>query len=351
MFTYDNHVVNFILWGIIITAGLFGIVYRILIGIGKDPRNILPVDFVNRIRIPLFFLLLSLFGKAAVLSEVFRSESIERWVGHLSTLSMIFSIAWFLIVMVRVIKNQILRKYDINTPDNLKARKVYTQFLVLENIVIFLIVLLAIGIALMSFKSIRSLGVGLLSSAGIAGIIVGFAAQKTLATLLAGIQIAITQPIRLQDVVIVEGEWGEIEEITLTYVVVRIWDKRRLIIPSMYFIENTFQNWSRRSADILGTVFLYLDYKVPVQEIRKEQTRILQGTDLWDGEVNVVQVTETSERTVELRLLVSAINSGTAFDLRALLREKIIDFLQKNYPESLPRFRMSHDHPAASAEN
>lgn len=343
MFLSDNHLIRFILWGVLIISAVYGLLYVILSRAGKDPRNILPIDFANRIRIPLILLLVAALGKTAFTSGLFRIDRIGKWVSQLSTLGLIFSITWFLIIMLRVIKNRILRRYNMDIPDNLKARKVYTQFLVLENIAIFLIIIMAVGVALMSFESIRSLGLSLLGSAGIAGIIVGFAAQKTLATLMAGIQIAITQPIRLKDVVIVEGEWGEIEEITLTYVVVRIWDKRRMIIPSMYFIENPFQNWSRHTADILGTVFLYLDYKVPIQEIRKEQSRILQNTDLWDGKVDVVQVTETTERTIEVRLLVSAENSGKAFDLRALLREKMILFLQNKYPESLPKVRIQSE--------
>jgi len=343
MFLSDNHLIRFILWGVLIISAVYGLLYVILSRAGKDPRNILPIDFANRIRIPLILLLVAALGKTAFTSGLFRIDRIGKWVSQLSTLGLIFSITWFLIIMLRVIKNRILRRYNMDIPDNLKARKVYTQFLVLENIAIFLIIIMAVGVALMSFESIRSLGLSLLGSAGIAGIIVGFAAQKTLATLMAGIQIAIAQPIRLKDVVIVEGEWGEIEEITLTYVVVRIWDKRRMIIPSMYFIENPFQNWSRHTADILGTVFLYLDYKVPIQEIRKEQSRILQNTDLWDGKVDVVQVTETTERTIEVRLLVSAENSGKAFDLRALLREKMILFLQNKYPESLPKVRIQSE--------
>ena len=181
----------------------------------------------------------------------------------------------------------------------------------------------------------------MLASAGVAGIVIGFAAQKSLATLLAGFQIALTQPIRIDDVVIVEGEWGRIEEITLTYVVVRIWDLRRLIVPITYFIEQPFQNWTRVSADILGTVFLYVDYNVPVDAVRKELTRLLEASPLWDRKVNVLQVTDSKEGTVELRALASASDAGRAFDLRCDVREKLVAFIQQNYPESLPRLRAS----------
>ncbi|WP_341481577.1 mechanosensitive ion channel family protein [Christiangramia lutea] len=234
-----------------------------------------------------------------------------------------------------------LRKYDVESSNNLKARKVYTQYMILENIIIFIIVILAIGIALMSFDSIISVGISLLTSAGIAGIIIGLAAQKAIGTLLAGIQIALTQPIRLDDVVIVEGEWGWIEEINLTYVIVRIWDKRRLVVPTTYFIENPFQNWTRTSADILGTVYIYADYALSIDDLRKEQTRLLNSTDLWDGKVDVLQVTNTTEKSVELRVLVSAKDSPTAWDLRVFLREKLLKFIQENYPESLPKSRVS----------
>jgi small-conductance mechanosensitive channel len=167
----------------------------------------------------------------------------------------------------------------------------------------------------------------------------GFAAQRSIATLLAGFQIALTQPIRVDDVVIVENEWGRIEEITLTYVVVRIWDLRRLILPITYFIEKPFQNWTRSSAEILGTVFLHVDYSVPVNELRGELTRILHSSSLWDGKVNVLQVTDSKEHTLEIRALASAANASLAWDLRCEIRERLVEFLQRNYPGSLPRIR------------
>jgi small-conductance mechanosensitive channel len=193
---------------------------------------------------------------------------------------------------------------------------------------------------LMVFQSVRQFGTAMIASAGVAGIIIGFAAQKSLATFLAGLQIAMTQPIRIDDVVIVEGEWGRIEEITLTYVVVCIWDLRRLVVPITYFIEKPFQNWTRTSSDILGTVFLQVDYDVPVEAVRAELTRILEASTLWDRKVNVLQVTESRERTLELRALASASDAGRSFDLRCEVREKLVAFIQKNYPGSLPRVRV-----------
>jgi small-conductance mechanosensitive channel len=175
------------------------------------------------------------------------------------------------------------------------------------------------------------------------GIIIGFAAQRSIANLFAGVQLALTQPIRLDDVVIVEGEWGRIEEVTMTYVVVAIWDMRRLVVPLSYFIEKPFQNWTRVSSDILGTVFIYTDYNVPVNTLREELTRLLTQAALWNGEVNVLQVTDAKASMVELRALMSAKDSGTAFDLRVHVREKLIEFLQKNYPESLPKTRVAFE--------
>jgi small-conductance mechanosensitive channel len=173
--------------------------------------------------------------------------------------------------------------------------------------------------------------------------VIGFAAQKSLTTLLAGIQIAMTQPIRIDDVVIVEGEWGKIEEITLTYVVVAIWDLRRLIVPITYFIEKPFQNWTRISADLLGAVTLQVDYDVPVDALRAELTRILEASPLWDRKVNVLQVTDAKEHNLEVRALASASDAGRTWDLRCEVREKLVAFVLKNHPGSLPRVRATVD--------
>jgi hypothetical protein len=197
----------------------------------------------------------------------------------------------------------------------------------------------ALAVMLMTFPSIRHLGESLFASAGLAALLAGLAARSTFSNLLAGVQIAFTQPMRLDDVVIVEGEWGWIEEITTTYVVVRIWDLRRLIVPLSYFIEKPFQNWTRKTADLLGTVFLYTDYTIPVEEVRQEFHRVLESSNLWDGKVWGLQVTNTSEHTMELRALMSAPDASRAFNLRCHVREKMIGFLQEKYPESLPKTR------------
>jgi len=252
----------------------------------------------------------------------------------------IASIAWLTVSMLTVIKNVILRRYQIDEKDNLQARRMYTQLGVIERILKVLVIFLAMTFILLTFEKVRQIGFSLLASAGILSIILGFSAQKSLATLFAGIQIALTQPIRIDDVVIVENEWGWIEEITLTYVVVKIWDQRRLVVPITYFIEKPFQNWTRTTAEMLGTVYLYADYTLPVKEIRAELQRILQNSPLWDQRVGVLQVTGANERALELRALMSAADSPTAWDLRCHVREKLIGFMQHNFPQHLPQLRI-----------
>lgn len=330
---------NFIAGALVAILIIFMLAYRVMEFLGKNPSNILPLNFANRMRWPLLLFLISIAIRSAPLRFIEDRESLVKLIHHLAVLGVIAAITWMIINLLRIIKIHLLTRYDVTQSDNLRARKVQTQYVVLENTIIFIIIVFAIGIALMSFGPIRNIGLSVLTSAGIAGIIVGFAAQRALGTILAGIQIAITQPIRFDDVVIIEGEWGRIEEIALTYVVVNLWDKRRLVVPSTYFLENVFQNWTRTQADILGTVFIYTDYTVPLEPLREELTRLLNSSSLWDGEVNIIQVTETSEKTIELRALMSARNSGEAFDLRAFVREGLIDFLQKNYPHSLPKLR------------
>jgi len=267
-------------------------------------------------------------------------QEIQTLVSHIANIWMIGALGWFSIKIVHLIRELVLIRYDVGAKDNLNARRIYTQVRVITHVITAIIVVLTIALMMMTYPKVRQIGISLLASAGIAGIILGFAAQKTLGNLVAGIQIALAQPIRLDDVVIVEGEWGWIEEITLTYVVVRIWDLRRLVVPISYFIEKPFQNWTRMSADILGTVFIYTDYTIPVKEVRKELTRILEQSIFWDKKVNVLQVTNASEKTVELRALMSAVDSPTAWNLRCEVREKLLEFMQKRYPESLPKMRV-----------
>jgi len=300
-----------------------------------------PMNLYTRLVLPLFITLFLGFTK------IYFGEAAKSWEGifcylpRINTVLIICGFTWSLLVLTTIGKIALLKQYDINQEDNLKARKVYTQINVLEKVAKFMIIVLGIGLILISFESIRQIGVGLFASAGVAGIIIGFSAQKAIGTLIAGVQIAITQPFRLEDAVVVEDEWGWIEEINLNYVVVRLWDQRRLILPSTYFLEKPFQNWTRSSSDIIGSVFIHTDYSISFDALRAELDRILELTDLWDKKVKVLQVTDAKEFTVESRILVSAKNSPTAWDLRVYVREKMVEFIQKNYPESLPKTRIN----------
>jgi small-conductance mechanosensitive channel len=241
--------------------------------------------------------------------------------------------------LVYVVQDMVRLKYNITKDDNIRERRLITQLQFIKKLSIVLIIFITVSLILLSFEPVRKLGTGMLTSAGIAGIIVGFAAQRSLSNLLAGLQIAFTQPMRIDDVLVLEGEFGRVEEITLTYVVLRIWDNRRLVLPLNYFIEKPFQNWTRTGSDILATVYLHLDYNAPIEKIRQELDRILEATPLWDRRVHNLQVTDAKERTLELRVMVSAPSSGTAWDLRCHIREKLVTFIQVHYPEALPKVR------------
>lgn len=246
---------------------------------------------------------------------------------------------WLLVRAVAAGEQAILRDHPMEVADNLEARRIQTQTRVLSRVLMGAIILVGVSLILLTFPMVRQIGTALLASAGIIGLVAGIAAKPVFGNLIAGLQIALTQPIRLDDVVIVEGEWGRVEEINSSYVVVRIWDARRMVVPLTWFIEHPFQNWTRRSADLLGTAFLWLDYTAPIPAIRAELERICKGEALWDGQVCVTQVTETSEHTLQVRLLVSARNSGDAFDLRCIVRERMLDFLAREHPQALPRTR------------
>jgi small-conductance mechanosensitive channel len=266
----------------------------------------------------------------------------ENWTWVTQKVLGILLIAVFSVLIVRsvnAVQAALLSRHRMDVPDNLSARKIYTQVSVIRKIIVTAVVIIATGSILMLFDSVRQFGTSILASAGIAGVVIGFAAQKTLGNVLAGIQIALTQPLLIDDIVVVEGEFGQIEEITLTYVTVRTWDLRRLVLPITYFVEKPFQNWSRVSTELLGIVLLYLDYQVPMGELRKELKRLVENNPKWDRKVCGLQVTDAKQNTIEVRALVSSTDPGKTFDLRCEVREGLIQFLCRNYPESLPRVR------------
>jgi small-conductance mechanosensitive channel len=261
------------------------------------------------------------------------------WLARLLLIAVIGLIGWTAITALNIAADLYLRRFRIDTEDNLLARKHLTQVRVLMRTADVLLVVVTFAAALMTFEPVRQYGVSLFASAGVAGIVAGLAARPVLSNLFAGVQLAMTQPIRIDDQVIVENEWGWIEEITSTYVVIRLWDWRRLIVPLTYFIEKPFQNWTRENSALIGSAFIYVDYRAPVEAIRTKLDEIVKQSKLWDGRVVNLQVTDAKEGTIELRCLMSANSAPQAFDLRCEVREKLVEFLQKQHPDALPRYR------------
>jgi small-conductance mechanosensitive channel len=266
-------------------------------------------------------------------------EHLKSTLQHALGLAVIASAGWAVVILAELAGDIVFTRFTMDSPDNLSARRIRTQTQVLQRIVILTVTIVTVAVMLMTFPAVRHVGMSLLASAGLAGLVVGMAARSTLSNLIAGIQVAITQPIRIEDAIVIEGEWGWIEEINTTYIVVRLWDLRRLIVPLNYFIDKPFQNWTRTTADILGTVILYVDYTVPVQALREELHRILQSTDLWDKKNWALQVTDATESTVQIRALMSARNAPSAFDLRCYVREKLLQYLRDSHPLALPTKR------------
>ncbi len=303
------------------------------------PQSLFVVTLVERTRGPVgLALLMAALSIAATLAPI--SQHGAAIVRHVLLIGFVLLVAWTARVVLDLWLRSHLKRFRLDTDDNLLARKHVTQMRILLRVADTLIIVVALGAVLMTFEGVRQYGVSLLASAVAAGIVVGLALQPVLKNLFAGIQLAITQPIRIDDAVIVEGEWGNIEEITATYVVVRVWDKRRLIVPLSFFIENPFQNWTREEANLIGVVLIYLDYRAPVPAIRDEIERIVRSSRLWDGETVAVQVTDFREQVMEVRALASARNAGDAFTLRCVIREELVAWLHEKHPEALPQWRI-----------
>ena len=252
---------------------------------------------------------------------------------------LIGAVTWTVMRVIAGFAEAVVRTHPVNVTDNLAARRLQTQTRVLARSVMLLVLVIGAGSALMLFPSVRQIGAGLFASAGIIGIMAGVAARPVFTNLIAGLQLALAQPVRLDDVVIVEGEWGRVEEITSTYVVIRIWDERRMVVPLQWIIENPFQNWTRTSAELLGTVLLWVDFGVPLAPLRAELERLCKTDPEWDGRLASLQVVDASERAMQIRALVSAADSSKAWNVRCRVREGLIDYLQRHHPEGLPRIR------------
>lgn len=341
--------------GLLVAAVLAGwIVHKILFKVLRQWQKRRPSVFMESVirhlcrpssyALPTLILLIVLGGEM-------HAQPPYTGVAKLVYVMFIVTLAWVFIKCEDIFEDVIRSAFDMSKADNIRERTIHTQMNYIRKIMILVVVIIATGLILINFEAVRRIGSTLLTSAGVAGIIIGMAAQNTIKNLLAGLQIAFTQPIRYDDVVIVENEWGWIEEITLTYVVVRIWDLRRLVLPLHYFIEQPFQNWTKTNADILGTVYLYADYTLPVEAVREELKKFVEHQDDWDKKVVGLQVTNATDKGVEIRALVSASNSGKAWNLRCAVREHLITFIQKNYPQCLIKVRWENSpaSPDASA--
>jgi small-conductance mechanosensitive channel len=343
-----------LLWDSILTAMaiVIGLIVKFMLSLllRKKPKDGRPAfsfsrSLLNRLGRPFsWFLPMLAFNFLLPLMKM-RSD-IAQALNKTIEILLVITFANVLIGAVNVFEDYVYHSFNIDKADNLKERKIRTQLQFIRRLAVSIIIVLTICAILLSFNNLRKIGTSLLAGVGVGGIIIGFAAQKSLGNFLAGFQIAFTQPLRIDDVLVVEGEWGRVEEITLSYVVLNIWDQRRLILPINYFVEKPFQNWTRTTADIMGTVFLYLDYTIPLAPLRAELTRLLESNPLWDRRVKVLQVTNASERTIEVRALMSASSSGNAFDLRCDIREGLITFIQQHYPECLPLTRAVLEQPA-----
>lgn len=282
---------------------------------------------------------LVLVALTIVLQAVPLERDMRVILGHILAIGFIVLLGWSCTAAITLASEYYLRRSDFDFRGDPLSRKHLTQVRVLRRVATTVVILVTVAAALMTFDSVKQYGVSLIASAGAAGLVVGLAARPLLTNLFAGIQIAITQPIRIGDAVIVENEWGWVEEITGTYVVIKIWDWRRLVVPLSYFLEKPFQNWTRQSTDLIGAVMLWVDYTVPVSRVRTRLEEIVKDSKLWDRQVVNLQVVETSERAVQLRALVSARTSPEAWDLRCEVREKLVAFLQDQYPAALPKQR------------
>ena len=330
--------------GTAIVAGLVvhAVLFRVIRTIVKRIPTVLVFDgaVLDRARGPLrlIFPLVAVYIALPFAEDYMTPDAEALLEGGLHGIT-VLAIAWLLVALVMMAEDIIEQRYSIDEADNLQARKITTQVRILRRIAIIVIGVLSLGAILMQYEPFRELGTGILASAGIIGIVIGVAAQRTLGNLIAGIQIAFTQPIRVDDVVIAEGEFGWVEEITLTYVVVRVWDQRRIVVPITQFVEKPFQNWTRETSELLGTVYLYVDHTTPIDAIRAALGDIVEASEYYDGRVWRLHVTDATEKTVELRALMSAASAPDLWELRCEVREKLIAHVQERFPDALPRLR------------
>lgn len=328
-----------ILFALIIAAGfaLQSIAVRLLSRLAERHTRAIP-DLFRRVR-GIVRMAIVLCAAALAFPIIPMAAELSDMLHNLLIAATIALSGWVLIIAVNWWADRYIGRLNVGIADNLHARKAATQMRILMRAVDTLLVVLTIAFALMSFPSVQRFGLSLFASAGVAGLFVGLAARPVLENLFAGLQLAVTQPIRIDDVLVVQGQWGWVEEINATYVVMRLWDWRRFVLPLNYFLQNPFENWTRTGAAIIGSVLLYLDYTAPVDAIRAKATEIVKDSDRWDGNVVNVQVTDAKQDTIEVRILMSAASSPVAWDLRCEVREKVLAYIQSEFPAALPRQR------------
>jgi small-conductance mechanosensitive channel len=343
---HDGIIAALILIGTIVVAlviqrALFALFERLL----RNKTDGVAGALLRRAQAPAGFAL-PLLAALVTLPYLTFPERIDTILVRVTAVASTIAVAWAVVASIGLYTDLVKRRYSLADEDNLRARQVETRIDILARSAVTVVVIVSGALAATAFPSIRALGATLLASAGVAGIVIGIAARPLFENMIAGIQLALSQPIRIDDVVIVEGEYGHVEQISSTFVIVRIWDQRRMVLPLTYFIEKPFQNWTRTGSALLGTVFLYVDFSVPVDRLREELPKILATEPKWDGAVQGLQVTDAKEATVELRVLVSARNSADLFDLRCNVRERMIAFLHENHPTALPTNRQRAMAPA-----
>jgi small-conductance mechanosensitive channel len=339
--SHDGLIAAAILAGVVVIGLIVQrVLFAVLLRIAERRHEGMFAALVRRAEAPATFAI-PLFAASIALPDLKFPPGLDRLLLRAAAVATIVATAWGIVALIGLYTDLVKLRYRVDVEDNLRARQVETRIDILARSAVTIVVILAAALAAMTFPSIRTVGTTLLASAGAAGIIVGLAARPLFENLVAGVQIALTQPIRIDDVVIVEGQFGRIEAIEATYVVVRIWDQRRMVLPLTYFIEKPFENWTRTGAALIGEVFIFADFSVPVSAIREEVPKILAESKLWDGAVQNVQVTDATTSAVQIRILVSARNAQDLWDLRCEVREKIVAWLHQQLPASLPQTRFS----------
>jgi small-conductance mechanosensitive channel len=326
--------VGVIIAGLVVHSFVFGALKRM----AAHRHRFLDASITRHCTAPLR-IIFPLLALDIIMPELKIHPAVDDLIQHLIALLLISGVAWLIIRVLLVVEDLLVERFRLDVPDNLRARRVRTQFEVFRRLASVAVFVIALAIALTTFKWANTLGTTVLASAGIVGLAASITARPTIENLVAGLQIALTESIRLEDVVIANGEWGRIEDITTTYVVLRTWDLRRVILPISYFIQTPFENWTRKTPELLAYVYVYLDYTMPIEPLRQELTRILKSSSRWDKKVNVLQVSDASEHAIQVRALMSAADSGAAWDLRCEVREKLLEFVQRSYPQCLPRHR------------